>query len=816
MIRKATIAWLLFLYTLSGAAQQHYQFNQGLVSGPVHRYGREALVKDLLMFEFYTNNASKPAESSPVLKNNDTLRWEAIVADTAGTFRSNKLANGYLYLTYSSSGERAALLNISGSSMVFVNGEPRAGDLYRMGWLALPVKLRKGVNEIMIRCSSWARWQGVSASITFPEKPVALRMEDPTLPHVVLNDNNKPLWAAMVVVNATPESLHDLTITTRCEGRTLSDIVPVITPFTIRKVAMRIDAANVHAKGNYTCVVQLKQKGKRVDEKSVTLEAVRSDEHHSNTFISDIDGSVQYYGVAPPSGASTASPALFLSVHGAGVEAIGQARAYQKKDWGVLVAPTNRRPRGFNWEDWGMQDALEVLKIATEKFNPDPQRIYLTGHSMGGHGTWFLGATFPDQWAAIAPCAGYPSLMAYGSADGKIPEATSAMEKMLRRASNPSDIFALSKNYRSLGVYIHHGDSDRVVSVNYARQMRQVLSTFHPDFSYYEYPGGSHWFGNESVDWPPLFDYFKWHTIPRGDTVNNIDFTTANPAVSSRYHWVEILQQQHSLQYSRLQLTRNKEQRRISGKAENVSAMRIALKGFKPGETVNVHLDSLAPMRYTVQTMNDTLYLQKNERWKIARKPDPRHKGVHRGGTFKESFNHRMVFVYSTKGSKEENAWSYNKARYDAEVWYYRGNGAVDIVRDTDFDPGNFKDRGIILYGNASTNHAWKKLLSQCPVQVRRGSITVGDKQYRGENLGAYFMWPRKDSNVASVGVVSGSGLAGMNAAEANQYFAAGSGFPDFMIFTVDMLKDGAGGIKAAGFYSPDWRIENEESILEQ
>lgn len=40
MIRKATIAWLLFLYTLSGAAQQHYQFNQGLVSGPVHRYGR--------------------------------------------------------------------------------------------------------------------------------------------------------------------------------------------------------------------------------------------------------------------------------------------------------------------------------------------------------------------------------------------------------------------------------------------------------------------------------------------------------------------------------------------------------------------------------------------------------------------------------------------------------------------------------------------------------------------------------------------------------------------------------------------------------
>ena len=105
-------------------------------------------------------------------------------------------------------------------------------------------------------------------------------------------------------------------------------------------------------------------------------------------------------------------------LYGAGVEAIGQARAYKSKDWGTLVAATNRRPRGFNWEDWGRLDALEVLKLAKEKFKPDPMHIYLTGHSMGGHGTWFLGATYPDKWAAIAPCSGYASLKDYGSADG--------------------------------------------------------------------------------------------------------------------------------------------------------------------------------------------------------------------------------------------------------------------------------------------------------------------------------------------------------------------------------------------------------------
>ncbi len=153
------------------------------------------------------------------------------------------------------------------------------------------------------------------------------------------------------------------------------------------------------------------------------IEAVDPGDKYSQTFISNIDGSLQYYAVTPQTPAAQTPSALFLSVHGAGVEAIGQARAYKQKDWGTLVAATNRRPRGFNWEDWGRLDALEVLSIAKEKFKPDPQRIYLTGHSMGGHGTWFLGATYPDMWAAIAPCAGYPTLKGYGSADGLIPDS---------------------------------------------------------------------------------------------------------------------------------------------------------------------------------------------------------------------------------------------------------------------------------------------------------------------------------------------------------------------------------------------------------
>ncbi len=816
MRKHITLVCIFCFYFLTVQAQRTHSFTNGLVAGPVHQYGREALVKDLLAHQLYSGTMKQPAAGQTIFTNDQgkDITWKPLEADTAGLFKNEMLSNGYIYLTYDSKEEQSALLHVMGHNMLYVNGVPHAGDIYWHGYLYIPVKLKKGVNEILIRCSRWARWQGVSTHLLFPEKFIAINTTDPTLPYVLLDKTSEELWGAVVVINGTDKTLTNLSITSVLAGKERITTLPAIPPMTTRKVGFRLDATGVKQKNSYTCSLKLTEKGKLLDERPVTIEAVNSEDHYSNTFVSAIDGSVQYYGVAPQSKPDGKQPALFLSVHGAGVEAIGQAKAYQPKSWGVLVAPTNRRPRGFNWEDWGRLDALEVLEHAKKKYTPEPHHIYLTGHSMGGHGTWYLGATYPGKWAAIAPCAGYPTLTGYGSADGKIPgQGASAAENLLLQASNPSNVIELAQNYKTAGIYIHHGDSDKVVSVDYARQMRALLGTFHKDFSYYEYPGGSHWFGNESVDWPPIFDYFNWHTIPDDSAINVVDFTTASTAISSQFHWASILQQERSFKYSRIKLKRNKKKNAITGTTENVSVLAFSLEDFKPNTTLTIILDSLAPVQYTVKSANDIVYLQKQGAWKIGVKPDPKHKGINRNGSFKEAFNHKMVFVYSTAGTKAENEWSYSKARYDAEVWYYRGNGAIDIIADKEFSAAAYRDRGVILYGNATTNTAWKKLLANCPITVQRGSIKAGGKQYTGDNLAAYFTWPRADSEIASVGVVSGTGLSGMQATEANQYFAAGSGFPDYLIFTTDMLKDGAKAVKLAGFYNNDWSFENGQQV---
>jgi hypothetical protein len=438
---------------------------------------------------------------------------------------------------------------------------------------------------------------------------------------------------------------------------------------------------------------------------------------------------------------------------------------------------------------------------------------------MGGHGTWFLGATYPGNWAAIAPCAGYPTLSSYGSHDGMIPDsASSPMEAMLLRASNPSNVLALARNYKPLGVYINHGDADRTVSVEYARQMKKVLSEFHPDFSYYEYPGGSHWYGDISVDWPPIFDFFSWHTLAKNTApaADRLDFTTANPGVSGRMKWATIHQQQEPLHFSRMILDRDQGKNRIAGTTQNIATLSLDLGAFAPGTAIKIQLDSLAEVGYTVKSQNETIFLEKEGTWKVASEPNAREKNTRRSGTFKEPFNNCMVFVYATGGTAAEKAWALDKAKFDTESWYYRGNGAVDLIADTEFDPQLYPDRGVVLYGNASTNAAWSKLLADCPIQVTQGTIKAGTRTFSGDDLAAYFVWPRRDSEVASVAVVTGTGLTGMRATNANQYFSGGSGFPDFMIFSNAMLQKGVEGVKMAGFYTNDWSLQASDMVMSQ
>ena len=97
-------------------------------------------------------------------------------------------------------------------------------------------------------------------------------------------------------------------------------------------------------------------------------------------------------------------------------------------------------------------------------YNVDEDRVYLTGLSMGGGGTWHLGLRYPDLFAAIAPvCAvGDVSLFAAFS------RAFRAEAKALLDLTGPT---AIAENASNQQVFIFHGDVDPVVVPEHSRRM---------------------------------------------------------------------------------------------------------------------------------------------------------------------------------------------------------------------------------------------------------------------------------------------------------------------------------------------------------
>ncbi|MCP4726919.1 MAG: prolyl oligopeptidase family serine peptidase [bacterium] len=117
------------------------------------------------------------------------------------------------------------------------------------------------------------------------------------------------------------------------------------------------------------------------------------------------------------------------------------------------------RPKKYDGKS--EKDVLNVLEIVQRDYNIDPDRIYLTGHSMGAIGTWYLAAEHPGIFAAIAPFAGYG-----------IPRT---LEK-----------------FKHIPQIVVHGDEDPTVTVRGSRAMVNAAKEMGIDVTYIEVAGGDH------------------------------------------------------------------------------------------------------------------------------------------------------------------------------------------------------------------------------------------------------------------------------------------------------------------------------------
>lgn len=127
-----------------------------------------------------------------------------------------------------------------------------------------------------------------------------------------------------------------------------------------------------------------------------------------------VDYETQYFLYVPKSYDPSVSHPLIVIGHGgngamardyarrASLAGLGPFVAHAEREGYILAAPLTER----GWGTIGDSIVMSLISKLTREYRIDPDRIYLTGHSMGGHLTWRSGIFLADRWAAIAPMSG--------------------------------------------------------------------------------------------------------------------------------------------------------------------------------------------------------------------------------------------------------------------------------------------------------------------------------------------------------------------------------------------------------------------------
>jgi pimeloyl-ACP methyl ester carboxylesterase len=141
----------------------------------------------------------------------------------------------------------------------------------------------------------------------------------------------------------------------------------------------------------------------------------------------------------------------------------------------ILIEP--QCPPG-DW--WNAADVLDVLESVRANYRVDDVRIYLTGLSMGGFGTWAAIAEAPERFAAAVPICG----------GGKPRDA----EKLARTP-----------------LWVFHGAKDEVVPPERSREMVDAVRNAGGDVKYTEYPEAKHDSWTETYNNPELYRWLLEH-----------------------------------------------------------------------------------------------------------------------------------------------------------------------------------------------------------------------------------------------------------------------------------------------------------------
>jgi len=206
----------------------------------------------------------------------------------------------------------------------------------------------------------------------------------------------------------------------------------------------------------------------------------------------EIAGSMYRYQVYVPSGYTpTQAWPVIVFLHGAGERGhdgliqthvgLGAAIRQNASRYPAIVVFPQCPPDSL-WVGMPARAAMAALEKTQQEFRTDPDRVYITGLSMGGNGTWYLAYRHPETFAAVVPICGW--------IQRDNPWVRNFEPVVTDDTTAPFQ--AVAKKLARVPVWIFHGEADGAVPVDQSRQAAAALTAVGAPVHYTELPGTGH------------------------------------------------------------------------------------------------------------------------------------------------------------------------------------------------------------------------------------------------------------------------------------------------------------------------------------
>jgi len=405
----------------------------------------------------------------------------------------------------------------------------------------------------------------------------------------------------------------------------------------------------------------------------------------------------------------------------------------------ILVNPFGRG--NTMYQNIGEHDVLTVMGEVQRLYSIDEDRIYLTGGSMGGAGTWHIGLAFPDTFAAIAPIMGPTEYAFWTGLD------TTNLSPLRRYVFAVRSALDVAENAGNLPMRCNHGALDDIVPVEQSRKMVARLKPLGYDVTYIEHPTAQHGGFDPQME----YDNYDWFEDKRREAFpSHVVYKTATLKHNSAY-WIEIVSFSREGAFASID-AEIIDRSAVRIRTENVAQFSVMLNEALVDRTLPIKftIDDRAHLE-AVLSSSDTIRFQATLQsdgsaadWALS--TTAMESGLVKTnatcGPMQDVYNSGFMLVLGTTGSKKESSILQQEAASFSDQWEDWQHASCRMKKDfevTEEDQARFN---LILFGGPNSNSVTRRMAPYLPIQFSQKKFRASSRTFDDEQAGVAFIYP--------------------------------------------------------------------------